>query len=207
MSGQPPDPSGSIDYFAFGANMSASILQRRNVRPLAATSARLDGYALAFNLPGIPIYEPGFANIEPDEDAAVWGVLYRLSAADFRRLTVTEGDGEHYSSIEVVVAPGGDATQTATARCFRALRTDPTLKPSRRYLDHLLEGARSHGLPTMYVDSLAATPYVDPIFARSIMPRVLHLFDWMFAHGVAPNALINAAWKVRDKVRGWRTRG
>jgi cation transport regulator ChaC len=144
---------GGIWYFAYGSNMSEAIFcARRGMRPLATTGARLDGYQLHFNLP-IGRGERGVANVEPAVGARTYGVAYLLTRADLDRLDHTEG--VHFGAyrripVEVVTEDG----TPVTAITYRSWRTDATRKPSARYRQLLLDGARAHGLPPEYVRDL-----------------------------------------------------
>lgn len=63
--------SSDVWYFAYGANMSARVLARRRLRPLASEPARLEGYRLAFSHAGLLPIEPAFANLERDPAGVV----------------------------------------------------------------------------------------------------------------------------------------
>ena len=81
-----------IWYFAYGANMHDSAFRvRRGMRPLEHRSGRVKGYRLRFNLDGRPSGRAAPANLHPDADSEVWGVLYRITRRDLIRLDWTEG--------------------------------------------------------------------------------------------------------------------
>jgi hypothetical protein len=80
-------PTDEVWYFAFGANMhDSAFLERRKMRPLEWRAGRISGYRLRFNLEGRPKGKAAPANISRDEDAEVWGVLYRISRRELIRL-------------------------------------------------------------------------------------------------------------------------
>ncbi len=141
---------GPIWYFGYGSNMcDATFCGRRGMRPLAARAGRLDGYRLCFNLPVGP-GERGVANIEPEPGATIYGVLYLLTRAELDRLDRTEGvhvGAYRRVPVEVVADDGAGLT----AITYRSSRTTTGRKPSARYLQLLLDGAREHGLPREYV--------------------------------------------------------
>ncbi len=142
----------TVRYFAFGANLHPATLERRRIEPLRHASARLDGHRLVFDLPGVPVFEPAFANIHPADDH-VWGVLYELSTADMRRLRSYEGAA--YGEVDVEVESDG---ARVTARAFSAEERHRPRPPSRRYLRVITEGARHHALPDPWIDRLEAQP-------------------------------------------------
>lgn len=80
----------------------STMINLRNLSPIASTAAVLPGHRLAFNIPGVPGVEPSSAAVEPILDSneknlqllqqdAVHGVLYKLSEEDFVTLCRTEG--------------------------------------------------------------------------------------------------------------------
>jgi hypothetical protein len=157
----PPTPSlgrradGAIWYFAYGSNMSPTIfLERREMHPLAASRARLDGYRLIFDIP-VGSGERGVANVEPSAGAHVWGVAYLLLLEECERLDRTEGvHSGLYARIAVDVLLGGE--RRLVAFTYRSSIAVNGRKPSPRYIALLIEGARRHRLPADYVTSLEA---------------------------------------------------
>jgi gamma-glutamylcyclotransferase len=137
-------------YFGYGSNLCrATFIERRKMQPQAARRARLIGYRLCFDLPVGP-GERGVANLAADRGTYVWGALYLLGAADCERLDRSEGVGVGaYRRLPVaVVADGGEriAAFTYESSYRRAGR-----KPSARYLQLLLDGAREHALPDDWI--------------------------------------------------------
>ena len=152
-------PRDEVWYFAFGANMHDSAFRgRRGMNPLEWRAGRIRGYRLRFNLEGRPVGRAAPANISPDADAEVWGVLYKLTRRDLLRLDSTEG------------VPGGRYRHLWSDAEDRDGRRVPVVSyiadgkeqdgnPSLRYLTLLREGARAHGLPEHWVRFLDE---VDP---------------------------------------------
>src|SRR2546427_4604182 len=100
-----------------------------------------------------------FANIMPDAHAAVLGVLYELSPADWEHVELTEGVRiGNYRSVIVRASPLSEPTLEVDARTLTSDRRDPTLGPSARYMASLIAGAEEHGLPAEYVAFLRAVP-------------------------------------------------
>ena len=94
-------PEDSVWYFAFGANMHDSAFQdRRGMRPAEWRAGRLTGYRLRFNLEGRPKGKAAPANISPDVNEEVWGVLYRLKRRALIQLNASEGvPGRRYKPV------------------------------------------------------------------------------------------------------------
>ncbi len=68
-----------------------TLVERRRIRPLESRAGRVPGYRLRFNLEGRPKGRAAPANICPDADQEVWGVLYKITRRDLLRLDSTEG--------------------------------------------------------------------------------------------------------------------
>ena len=148
-----------VFYFAFGSNMLSSIFNGvRALSPLSVEAAVLRGYRIAFTEPGIPFFEPAFANIEKDDMAACEGVLYRITAEDLAHLDFTEGRGA-YDIIDVAVV--GSVSGAVAAKAFTSKITMEGLLPTRRYLQLLIDGARERGLSREWIGMLENQPYVD----------------------------------------------
>lgn len=146
--------SETLWYFAYGANMAAETMARRGLAPRRSVMARLDGYVMRFSQPGIPLVEPGFANIEPDAEAQVFGVVHELLVEELSRLDRFEGRSYRHERV-MVIARGLGALE---AVAYRNPRKHTARTPSRRYQGLLLQGARQHHLPQEYIDALEAHP-------------------------------------------------
>lgn len=141
-------------YFAYGANMSRRVLDRRGLSPLSSEPARLDGYRLRFSHRGVLPIEPAFANIEAHPGGAVHGALYRLRRDEMLRLDRVES--ADYAHVDVPVT--GATAGAVLARAYLDPRPVEGRVPSRRYLRVCCAGARELGLPEPYVSALAAHP-------------------------------------------------
>ena len=136
-------------YFAYGSNLDpGTFLGRRRMRPRDTRRARLDGYRLIFDLP-VGKGERAVANLLPASESHVHGVAYSIGRIQAAWLDRTEGVPRAYRRVEIPLvfedAPGGEAFTYVSER-----RT-PGRKPSERYMNLLLRGARHHGLPEDYV--------------------------------------------------------
>ena len=143
-------------YFAYGSNLDPrTFLGRRRMRPSATRKARLDGYRLVFDLPIGP-GERGVANVAPDPEQHVHGVAYAIGRAQAHWLDRTEGVPRAYRRVDVALeGVGGEAFAGFT---YVSSRGQPGRKPSERYMNLLLAGARHHGLPDDYVAWLRRIP-------------------------------------------------
>lgn len=164
-----PVPGGAGDgyvwYFAYGSNMqSATFRGRRGIPYRRALAARVPGWRLVFDKPGLLQEGHGYANIVPDAAASVLGVLYEITAADLAHVELTEGVMiGNYRRVRVATEPLIAMTDPPVTACSLASdRHDPSRRPSTRYLARLIEGALEHGLPPEYVAYLRTVPAVAP---------------------------------------------
>jgi cation transport regulator ChaC len=147
-------------YFAYGSNMQAATLRgRRGIEWTRALPARVGGWRFVCDKPPLlPGMGESFANLVPEEGAAVCGVLFELAAADFAHVELTEGVLiGNYRRVEVV-AETLDGRETVTAATLVTDARDPRLAPSERYRALLVDGAREHGLPAEWIAFLEALP-------------------------------------------------
>lgn len=136
-------------YFAYGSNMCPdTFLARRNMRPLETCCAFIDGYRLCFDIPVGP-GERGVANLIADAAARTHGIAYLLTVEDADRLDRTEGVPRLYQRETVDLCFAERATLSGFT--YRSTIAAVGRKPSARYLDLLLAGARTHGLPDTYI--------------------------------------------------------
>ena len=144
-----------IWHFAYGSNINPEVFEgRRRMRPRESRIARLPGYRLRFNLDGWPRGRSAPANISPDPDAEVWGVLYRMTRRDLVRLDSTEGvprrRGYRHLWTEVEDRDGG----RFTAVTYIAQGKEHDGNPSLRYITLIRDGARAQGLPAHHIEFL-----------------------------------------------------
>ena len=158
LSGRAKD---EIWYFAYGANMHDSAFRvRRRIQPLEHRSGRIKGYRLRFNLEGRPNGKAAPANLQPDRDAEVWGVLYRITRRDLIHLDSTEGvPGRGYRHVAIEAEDRNGRVIPAVTYMAPGKEVDG--KPSLRYITLLREGARTHALPEAYIRFLDAVEHAQ----------------------------------------------
>lgn len=142
-------------YFAYGSNMKAESMTKRNITPIESKIAEVPSHYLTFDIFGIPFSEPSYASIEsfPPSSSqlqllwngrrhcdvrAVCGIAYLLTSEDFHRLLITEGSGVVYHVIEMEargLSTEGDCQETMTVYALKAKRPmRPNGVPSQRYM-------------------------------------------------------------------------
>ena len=126
--------------------MSGAVAQGLNSLRLPKT-----GWQLAMEHPGVPFVEPVFATIKEQKDADVHGVLYKITEPDFKRLCHSEGAAYRRVLLDNIECEG---------RLFRGCtfvsgKFCTGRKPSRRYMQKLIQGAKENNLPKSYIADLS----------------------------------------------------
>lgn len=151
-------------YFAYGSNMSSRRLRQRVPSARVLDTAVLFGHRLAWHKKGTD--GSGKCDIPAaGEDDVVYGVLYAIDPAHKPRLDRAEGLGVSYEQKYVALRRLGGG-QPATALTYYAIRIDPAYMPFDWYRDHVLIGAREHGLPGRYIRRIESVPTREDADAR-----------------------------------------
>lgn len=158
-------------YFAYGSNMSTSRLRQRAPSALPVGIAYVTGRRLTFDKPS---GDSGKADAKPTGRPSdrVWGVLFDIRDLELNDLDGHEGVPTHYRRVSVD-AHRADGTR-ASAMLYEACLHREGILPFSWYLEHLLIGAREHGLPEEYIESLSHRPTKsDPDRGRAARERAL----------------------------------
>jgi len=151
----------TVWYFAYGSNLqSATLRGRRGIAVLRSLAMRAPGWRLVFDKPGL-VGRAAFANIVPAEESEVFGVAFEITADDHAHVELTEGVAiGNYRRVEIAVEPLDASVPWSPPRVLSLSsdKRDPSLLPTTRYLDLVIEGAIEHGLPEPWVRSLRAVP-------------------------------------------------
>lgn len=142
-------------YFAYGSNMSTRRLQQRVPSACVVGPGTLSEHRLQFHKVG----RDGSAKCDAARSRrggeVLPGVIYRIDPAHKPRLDAAEGLGHGYAQKQVQVRLP-DASEIS-AFTYYATHIDPTLKPFDWYKEHVVRGAREHGLPALHIAAIAAT--------------------------------------------------
>ena len=133
-------------YFAYASNMDTAQMAERCPGATIADGAIVAGMRFV-------ITAQGYANIVPDRDRVVFGILWDITEADEAALDRYEGvrPGLYKKEELEVVTTGGKAVR---ALVYRASATKEGT-PAPGYLEATIAAARGHGLPEEYVGQLA----------------------------------------------------
>jgi len=139
---------------------------------MLGTPGIVRGRRLAFTLPGPSPAEPAFASLDPDDTSECHGVVYSLRPLDWLRLCASEGVPWAYRVVTVPVDLYNGQPQVQAYSLQANVGRIPgfSLKPSARYLNLLLEGAREAGLRPEWIDKLESIRPAEPWRLRDL-PR------------------------------------
>ena len=138
-------------YFAYGSNLLASRMRERVSSAVARGRARLTGHRLTTDK--ISVDGSGKANLRAESKSVVWGVLYEIDRADWPTLDDIE---VRYRRLRVQVLAADDLH--LEAQTYVSSATDPALVAFDWYKRLMVEGAREHGLPADWIETLEALP-------------------------------------------------
>ncbi len=144
-------------YFAYGANMDPRHMLERVPGASAVGPARLDGYRLEFNVYSSE-WDGGVANLEPDANGHVWGILWDIPDEQLSGLDAYEGHPMFFRREEVTVQ---GPTEPVQAWTFRVAHQDGSyVRPTDAYVLLLRSAIRVQGLPPEALDiiDLSARP-------------------------------------------------
>jgi len=170
---------------------SSTMVNLRNLKPIASTAAVLYDHRLAFNVPGTPFVEPSWASVEVETGSSVHGVLYKLSEEDFTRVCQTEGVPFAYRLHRCDVVPyigngedaGMQADETKTIKAFtlragrKSWRESKDIAPSQSYVNVLLRGAKEFQLDQDYVKQLENIQCAQNVIGGGMAEKMLQFAE------------------------------
>ncbi len=135
-------------YFAYGSNMCSAQMRERIPNAEKIGVGRLTGYALVWDKQS---KKDGSAkaNIVERKGAEVWGVVYRLSSNDLRRLDGYEGGYERLNV--TILLQDGTPLEVVT---YMSKQRQKDILPTREYWQRVVRGAEEHSLPADYIATL-----------------------------------------------------
>jgi gamma-glutamylcyclotransferase (GGCT)/AIG2-like uncharacterized protein YtfP len=143
-------------YFAYGSNMDPRIMQKTVPEAKAMGHGRLDGFRLEFNVYS-DRWEGGAANLEPDESAHLWGVIWEIGPNDVAKLDTFIGHPTFYRREDVAVKVGDETLRCVT---YRVAHQRGFVRPTNSYMARVRGAIRMQGLPPEALDIMesAAQP-------------------------------------------------
>lgn len=152
--------------------MDLTSIRAKGVQPLTSERAVLRGWELLFNVAHYFRHEGGVGNIRQTTRAGaqVQGVVHLCNDADLPGLDAVEAYGIGYDRITVRVESDHELLDAVVYTGMPGF-IDDTCRPTQRYMNILLKGARNAGLPDDYISMLnnypthvkkARLPFVGP---------------------------------------------
>ncbi len=149
--------SGQVQYLAFGANLSDTVLKERQITPVATTHFTLRDYGLRFDHPS-PWLGSGFASAEPAPGESLYGYLYTLSDRDAVRMDFFEVVPILNRYRRSYVEQDG-----VSLYFYQTCRSTPNLKPTDEYLGFITAGLEAHPeASSAYCKLLSAMETAEP---------------------------------------------
>ena len=137
-------------YFAYGSNMSTTVMAKRCPGAFVLGAGQLTAHRLVFNLPS-QRWGGYAANVVPDTRSAVWGVLWNVTENHLVSLDRVE---TRYDRYPIMVAQNDSDLMAMTYKVKASLVSPNGGSPDPTYLASILDGAIEHGLPDNYVRAL-----------------------------------------------------
>lgn len=127
-----------MKYFAYGSNMNLKRMEARGVRNSYGVKACLFGYKLKFNKNSTLMPGEGYANIVEEDKSIVEGILYEISQEGISNLDKYEKYPHEYDRILLNVRLINGIEHQAYVYIAQPDKTSDGLRPTRKYLNHLL---------------------------------------------------------------------
>jgi hypothetical protein len=143
---------------AYGSNLHPLRLGERVASATFETIAILPGHRLAFHKRGQD--GSGKCNLEPSPDSLqrVFAAIYSMDSGEVPLLDRFEGGGYEHRCLQVDI---GGAQRSTFAYVAPPRYCDPVMKPFRWYRELVCLGARHHGFPEEYLQSLAGVEAIE----------------------------------------------
>ena len=143
-----PRSRRKVYYFAFGANLCSDVLETRRIKVFETFDHVLEDASLRFTQPGF-YRDHGYASADAADGEFVYGRVYQILERDAERMDYFEG--VPFFGVHEKVYARGDGFEFYF---YRATRAVAGLKPTREYLDYIVDAYRQ--MPAVPADYLAA---------------------------------------------------
>jgi hypothetical protein len=156
-----PRADRKIYYFAFGANLSADVLELRRINVYESFDYVLEDASLQFSQAGF-YKEHGYASADAADGEVVYGRMLLILERDAERMDYFEGVpflGVHEKVFRKL--------NGVDFYFYRAVTRVDGLKPTQEYLDYLTTAYREMpDVPQSYIDFLAATEVLEDFIVQ-----------------------------------------
>jgi len=145
--------------FAYGSNTNPGVMAERCPDAETLGAARLMDYRLCF--PRFSrLRQCALAGIEPSPGHAVWGVLFRIPPAEAEIMNYHEGYDpagpvtRNERILREVAVHRVSVPDPVPAMAYFTIPDGTAGRPSREYLQTIIDGATHHGLPKTWIAAL-----------------------------------------------------
>ena len=145
-----PETVEEVWYFAYDANLDKKNIVKRIGDYKEARRAMLKDYKITFNSfhPG---WGGGVADIVEEKGDTVYGVVYRISCEQVKKLDKFMGVPDFYKKIKVKVETDRGEIEAFT---YTTAKKRKFVAPTSSYVSHILKGLKQHGWNTNIVESV-----------------------------------------------------
>jgi gamma-glutamylcyclotransferase len=127
-------------YFAFGSNMDLKRMDDRKAGFTKTQRGILKDWKLVFNKINSQLRGAGFANIVPESNSFVEGIIFEVNEITIDVLDRYEGSPNAYHKKIIPVETNDNKSINCIVYIANHSKTNNSLKPEKKYLDHLLKG-------------------------------------------------------------------
>ena len=137
-----------IKYFAYGSNLDLAQMKIRCPSSELISKGSLSGYRLTFNRYSSG-WGGGVADVIQDQDSKVWGLVFKLSDSDLKRLDSYEGCYNDQTSLyerwkAVINTPKG---QISDVWVYTVVEKQKFVRPTLEYLQIIKDAAVRWNFP------------------------------------------------------------
>lgn len=129
-----------IYYFAYGSNMDLKRVDGIGLKLDSIRASKLHGWKLVFNVIDNKSDGTGYANIVPDKNSIVEGLIYETDQISMKKLDYLEGYPRYYLKKKVVAVNDDGKPVECITYVGNQKMLERGLKPLRIYMKHLLSG-------------------------------------------------------------------
>lgn len=135
---------------------------------------RLENYKLAFHKKSNDGSGKCDAYYVGSPEYFVHGVVFQLNSSQLKVLDKYEGLGEGYERKTVPISTPD--MKTISAVTYYATEIDSSIQPYLWYKEHVIRGAKEHGLPKDYIDMIRRVDAIpDPNIRRQREELMIYL--------------------------------
>lgn len=130
-----------VYYFAYGSNMDENRMKQRVNSYEIIGQGTLKNYKLVFNKIAKNKLDEGYANIISKNSFLVEGIIYKIDTDGIKQLDKYEGVPIHYKR-ELMAILHNNEVIISDVYIANKDKIDNNLKPTKQYLNYLLEGQK-----------------------------------------------------------------